>query len=31
MDGSHTVVKVECHFVWVTKYRYQILKGEVEP
>ena len=27
--GSHTVFKIEYHFVWVTKYRYQILKGEV--
>lgn len=21
--------KIEYHFVWVTKYRYQVLKGEV--
>lgn len=27
--GSHTVFKIEYHFVWVTKYRYQVLKGEV--
>ena len=27
--GSHTVYKIEYHFVWVTKYRYQILKGEI--
>jgi putative transposase len=27
--GSHTVFKIEYHFVWVTKYRYLILKGEV--
>jgi putative transposase len=27
--GSHTVFKIEYHFVWVTKYRYQILKGDV--
>jgi len=27
--GSHTVFKIEYHFVWVTKYRYHILKDEV--
>jgi len=27
--GSHTVYKIEYHFVWVTKYRYQVLKGEI--
>ena len=27
--GSHTVFKIEYHFVWVTKYRYPVLKGEV--
>ena len=27
--GSHTVYNVEYHFVWVTKYRYQVLKGDV--
>lgn len=27
--GSHTVFKIEYHFVWVTKYRYQVLRGEV--
>ena len=27
--GSHTVYKIEYHFVWVTKYRYQILTGDV--
>lgn len=27
--GSHTVFKIEYHFVWVTKYRYQLLKDEV--
>ena len=24
--GSHTVYKIEYHFVWVTKYRYQVLR-----
>ena len=27
--GSHTKYKVEYHFVWVTKYRYQVLKGDI--
>jgi len=27
--GSHTVYKVQYHFVFVTKYRYQLLKGDV--
>ena len=27
--GSHTVFKIEYHFVWVTKYRYPVLKGDV--
>ena len=27
--GSHTIYDIQYHFVWVTKYRYQILKGEV--
>ena len=27
--GSHTVFKIEYHFVWVTKYRYKVLKGDV--
>ena len=27
--GPHTVYDIEYHFVWVTKYRYKILVGEV--
>lgn len=27
--GSHTVFNIEYHFVWVTKYRYQVLNGDV--
>jgi putative transposase len=27
--GSHTVFNIEYHFVWVTKYRYKVLQGEV--
>ena len=27
--GTHTVFKIEYHFVWVTKYRYRVLQGDV--
>ncbi len=27
--GSHTVYKIEYHFVWVTKYRYKVLIGDI--
>ena len=27
--GSHTVFNIEYHFVWVTKYRYKVLIGDV--
>ena len=27
--GSHTVYKIRYHFVFVTKYRYQVLKGDI--
>ena len=27
--GPHTVYDIQYHFVWVTKYRYKILAGEV--
>ena len=27
--GSHTVYNIEYHFVWVTKYRYQVLIGAI--
>ena len=27
--GSHTVYDIQYHFVWVTKYRYHVLSGEV--
>ena len=27
--GSHTVFTIEYHFVWVTKYRYKVLVGDV--
>ena len=28
-QGSHTKYKLEYHFVWVTKYRYPVLVGDV--
>ena len=27
--GAHTVYDIQYHFVWVTKYRYQVLRGEM--
>ena len=27
--GSHTVYHIQYHFVWVTKYRHKVLRGEV--
>ena len=27
--GSHTVYNIEYHLVWITKYRYHVLTGEV--
>src|SRR5680860_1201357 len=28
--GSHTVSRLTCHIVWATKYRYKVLKGDVQ-
>ena len=28
--GSHTVSRLTCHLVWITKYRYQVLKGDIK-
>lgn len=28
--GSHTVSRLSCHIVWSTKYRYKVLKGDVQ-
>ena len=28
--GHHTITNLSVHVVWVTKYRYQILKGDVQ-
>ena len=27
--GPHTVYDIQYHIVWVTKYRYPVMKGEV--
>ena len=27
--GPHTIYDIQYHFVWVTKYRYPVLRGEV--
>lgn len=27
--GSHTVFNIQYHFVFVTKYSYQVLKGDI--
>jgi putative transposase len=28
--GSHTVSRISCHIVWSTKYRYKVLKGDIQ-
>jgi putative transposase len=27
--GAHTIYDIQYHFVWATKYRYHVLRGEV--
>jgi len=29
-SGSHTLTRLTAHIVWVTKYRYHVLTGEVQ-
>ena len=29
-NGSHTISQLQIHIVWVTKYRYQVLKGDIQ-
>ncbi len=29
-NGNHTISQLQVHIVWVTKYRYSILKGEIQ-
>jgi putative transposase len=28
--GNHTTTRLTCHIVWVTKYRYHVLKGDIQ-
>jgi putative transposase len=28
-EGAHTIYDIKYHLVWVTKYRYQVLRGEI--
>ncbi len=28
--GNHTVTRLTAHLVWITKYRYHVLKGEIQ-
>jgi len=28
--GSHTTTRLTCHIMWVTKYRYHVLKGDIQ-
>ena len=28
--GSHTVSRLSCHIVWSTKYRFNVLKGDIK-
>ena len=30
-SSAHTVHRCEYHFVWVPKYRYQVLVGDIKP
>lgn len=29
-SGSHTKTRLSVHLVWVTKYRYKVLKGDIQ-
>lgn len=28
--GSHMVTQLTCHIVWATKYRYKVLRGDIQ-
>ncbi len=28
--NSHSITRLTCHLVWITKYRYPVLKGELQ-
>jgi len=30
LKGSHTVSRLTCHIVWVIKYRYHVLKMDIQ-
>jgi len=29
-NGTHSIINLSCHIVWVTKYRYSVLTGDVQ-
>jgi len=29
-SGNHTVSQMQAHIVWVTKYRYKVLTGDIQ-
>ena len=29
-NGNHTISQLQIHIVWVTKYRYKVLKGQIQ-
>ena len=29
-NGNHTIIQLQIHIVWVTKYRYKVLKGKIQ-
>ena len=29
-NGNHTISQLQVHIVWVTKYRYSVLKGDIQ-
>ena len=28
--NNHSVTKLTAHIVWITKYRYKVLKGDIQ-
>jgi putative transposase len=30
LHGNHTISRLSVHIVWVTKYRYQVLQGDIQ-
>jgi len=29
-QGSHSIYSLQVHIVWITKYRYAVLQGEIQ-